>query len=81
LIVGDMVWHRIDVYGDTYYWTAYASKHKVGDGPWEADEYLTVSRQPDTAGMGAVYPRGTVVTEQHAIDLVRLARAHGRPIP
>jgi hypothetical protein len=79
--MGRTRWHRFDLDGERYYWTSYPSEHRVGDGPWQPDEYLTVSRSPNTPGVGMVLPAGTVVTEQHAIDLVRLAKAHGRKIP
>jgi hypothetical protein len=75
------VWTSFNVDGETYYWTAYASERKVGDGPWEPIESLSVSRRPDTPGIGASHPVGTRITEQHAIDLVRLAKAHGRDFP
>lgn len=67
--------------GETYYWTAYASERQVGDGPLEPIEYLTVSRRPDAPGIGATHPPGTLITEQHALDLVSLAKAHGRDFP
>ena len=68
-------WHRINVDGEVYYWTVYPSEQQVGGGPWTPIEYLNVSRQPNTPGIGRGYPAGTVVTEQHAVDLVRLAKA------
>ncbi len=71
----------MDVDGETYYWTAYPSEQKVGDGPWTPIDYLNVSRKPNASGIGMAYPPGTVITEQHAIDLVRLAKAEGRELP
>jgi hypothetical protein len=76
-----MVWHRLTVDGETYFWTAYSSQHRSGDGPWQPDEYLTVSRAPDIAGIGRTFPVGTVLTEEDAADLVRLSRAHGVEVP
>jgi hypothetical protein len=75
------VWHPFTVNGETYYWTAYPSSQKTGDGPWEPMEYLTVSRQPDTPGVGWPLPQGTQVTEAHAVELVRLVHADGRRVP
>jgi hypothetical protein len=74
-------WAPVTVDGETYYWTAYPSKRKVGDGPWEPVESLNVSRRPNTPGTGAAFPPGTVITEQHAIDLLKLAKAHGVDLP
>jgi hypothetical protein len=74
-------WRRVVVDGETFYWTAYPSKQQTDGGPWEPIEYLTVSRAPNTAGIGAVHPAGTRVTEAHAIEVIELVRAHGRTIP
>jgi hypothetical protein len=79
--VGPAVWKSFSVDGETYYWTAHASEQRAGDGAWEPIEYLTVSRRADSPGIGAAHPAGTLVTEQHAVDLVRLAKAHGRDFP
>ncbi len=79
--MGQTVWRSVDVDGETYYWTAYPSQQQVGHGPWEPIEYLTVSRRAETPGIGASHPAGAVVTEQHAIDLIRLAKVHGRTLP
>ncbi len=76
-----MVWHRFTVDGETYFWTAHPSEHRSGHGPSQPDEYLTVSRAPDTAGIGRTFPVGNVLTEQDAADLVRLFKAHGREVP
>jgi hypothetical protein len=73
-------WHCIDVDGETYFWTTYPSQQRVGDGPRQPIEYVNVSRKPNTPGIGACHPPGTVITEQHAIDLVRLAKAEGRDL-
>jgi hypothetical protein len=75
------VWRSIDVDGETYYWTAYPSKSKQGDGPWQSIEYLTVSRRPWAPGAGASKPAGTLVTEEDAIELVRYFKQNGRNIP
>jgi hypothetical protein len=69
------VWHRFEIDGEAYYWTAYPSETRIGDGPWSPTEYLTVSRAADTPGVGQGFPSGTVVTEQNAIDLVRLVKS------
>jgi hypothetical protein len=76
-----VVWTSFVVDGETYYWTAYASARQVGNGPWAPVENLDVSRRPDTAGIGRTLPAGTLVTEQHAVDLVRLGKAHGKVFP
>jgi hypothetical protein len=44
-------------------------------------EYLNVSRMPNTPGIGAGYPPGTIVTDQQAMELVRLAKAEGCELP
>jgi hypothetical protein len=75
--VDEPIWRRIDVDGETYNWTVYPSEQRVGDGPWMPIEYLNVSRMPNTAGIGAGYPPGTVVTEHQVMELVRLAKAEG----
>jgi len=66
---GPAVWKSVVVDGETYYWTAYASEQRVDGGPFEPMEYLTVSRRPEMPGIGAVYPAGTRIAEQHAVDL------------
>jgi hypothetical protein len=76
-----MVWHRFTVDGETYFWTAYPSELRSGDGPWQPTEYLTVSRAPDTAGIGRTFPVGTALAEEDAVDLVRLSKAHGTEVP
>jgi hypothetical protein len=78
---GRMDWHRFTVDGETYFWTAYASEQRSGDGPWESIEYLNVTRAPDAAGVGRTFPVGTALAEQDAVDLVRLCKAHGREVP
>ena len=77
----DPVWHPFDVNGVTYFWTAYPSTLQTGGGPEEPVEYLTVARQPNIPGIGWPLPAGTVVTEEHARELVRLAHEHGREVP
>jgi hypothetical protein len=79
--VGPAVWKMFSVDGETYHWTSYASEQRAGDGPWEPIEYMTVSRRSHAPGIGAVHPAGTIVTEQHAVDLIRRAKAHGRDFP
>jgi hypothetical protein len=76
-----MEWCSFVVDGETFFWTAYSSSWRTGDGPEADTEYLTVSRAPNVPGVGRVYDAGTVVTEEHAVDTVRLFRAHGREIP
>ena len=44
-------------------------------------EYLIVTRAPNTAGLGTMYPAGTTINETHALKLVRLAKAHSREVP
>jgi hypothetical protein len=75
------VWHRFEVDGETYYWTTYASERRIGTVPLEPTEHLDVARAPNTPGVGHAYPPGTVVTEQHAIDLVRLVMFELRHFP
>ena len=75
------VWHAFDVDGVTYFWTAYPSTVQRGGGPEEPTEYLNVARQPITPGIGWPLPAGTVVTEEHARKLVRLASEQGVAIP
>ena len=74
-------WHEFTVDGETYYWTAYRSMHRIDKGPWEPMEFLTVSRRADAPGVGEVLPVGTTVTEQHAAALVRRFKSAGRDIP
>ena len=74
-------WRRFEVDGEVFYWAAYRSKGSFNRGPFESIEYLTVSRAPDTPGVGSSLPEGTTITEKHAVDLVRLLRADGRDVP
>ena len=74
-------WHRFEVDGETYYWRTYPSEWRTGQGPWVGVESLEVSRQPDTPGVARSHPAGTTVTEEHAVELVRLFREGGRSIP
>jgi hypothetical protein len=76
-----MEWHAFDVDGETFYWTAHPSKSRVDKGPWVDDVMLQISRTPDTPGVGRGYPAGTMVSEEHAIDTVKLFKAHGRQVP
>jgi hypothetical protein len=75
------LWRGFEVDGETYYWTAYPSKKRTGEGPWEPVEYLTVSRRPESPGVGQAFPAGEAVTEQHAVGLVRRFKDNGREIP
>ncbi len=64
-----------------YYWSVYPSHEKKGEGAWVPNEYLNVRRHPDTPGAGQTFPRGTVVTEEHAVSLVRLFIPERRAFP
>jgi hypothetical protein len=77
----DPAWRRFVVDGEPFYWRTYPSKTRKSDGPWKPVENLDVTRIPDTPGVGRSLPAGAVVTEQDAIDLVRLFKDHGRQIP
>jgi hypothetical protein len=77
----DPAWQRFAVDGEPFYWRTYPSKTCRNNGPWEPVETLDVTRIPDTPGIGRVLPAGTVVTEQDALDLVRLFKDDGREIP
>lgn len=61
--VGPTLWTSFSVGGERYYWTAYPSQQRVGDGPWEPIEFLTVSRRPDARGIATAHPVGTLITE------------------
>jgi hypothetical protein len=67
-------WHRFQLDGETFYWRTYPSEQSVNGGSWAPIENLDVARLPDTPGVGRSFPAGTVVVEQHAIDLVRLVQ-------
>jgi hypothetical protein len=79
--VDSPAWRRFEIDGETYYWTAYPSQTRIGEGPWSPIEYLTVSRAVDTPGVGEGFPSGAVVTEQNAIDLVRLVKSERGALP
>ncbi len=51
------------------------------DGPSSPNEDLTVSRAVDAPGVGQSFPSGTVVTEQNAIDLVRVVKSERGALP
>jgi len=76
-----MDWHPFEVDGEEFFWCAYPSMSKSGDGPWIPNEYLNIARQPDTRGIGRIYEQGYRVTEADAIDTVRTFVAAGRHIP
>jgi hypothetical protein len=79
--VTQLGWSSVDVDGETYFWTTYRSKRKVNGGPWEPIESLRVIVCATMPAIGTTHPGGTVVTEQHAADLVRFFKAHGREAP
>jgi hypothetical protein len=68
------VWHRIQLGGETYHWRTYPSEQSVNGGSSVPIEHLEGARLPNTPGVGRSFPAGTVVVEQHAIDLVRLVQ-------
>jgi hypothetical protein len=75
------VWHPFEVDGTTYYWRTYAESPPIGSGPWEPAEKLDVSTEPDRPGIGKSFPAGTVVTEEHAMEVVCLVAALGHRFP
>jgi hypothetical protein len=77
----DPVWHKFEVDGETYYWRTYPSQRKVGDGPIEAVENIDVRRNIDAPAVGNSYPQGTVVTQENAVELVRLMKDEGHEFP
>jgi hypothetical protein len=67
-------WHQFEFEGDVYYWRTYPGEHRVGGGPLVASEKLDVAREPDAPGIGRSLPNGTVVTVEHAIEVVCIAK-------
>jgi hypothetical protein len=80
-------WAPVVFDGETYYWTSYSWSPRAEDGPVPEGgpsgpiECLDISRQPNTPGTGRVFPPGTEVTEQDAVELLRLAKEHGVVLP
>jgi hypothetical protein len=75
------VWHRFDLDGVTLCWTAFRSQERSGKGPWTPIEFLMVARDPEgRPAAGQTLPVGTVVTEEHARELVALMKSEGREV-
>lgn len=71
------VWRRIEVDGEEYSWTAYASERRTDDGPWRECVTLMVAGKPGFDGFGRLYPAGTVVEETDVAESIRFMRTNG----
>jgi hypothetical protein len=74
-------WRPITVEGVEYHWTTFSTTGRLGKERDVPIERLTVARKPNSMGIDASFAPGTVVTEQHAIEFVRLMQRTGRVIP
>jgi hypothetical protein len=78
--VGPHAWHRFEVDGVTYFWSAGHTRQKTQRGHWTPIEFLQVGRAPNDPSVGAPLPAGTIVTEEHARELVALMKSEGREV-
>jgi hypothetical protein len=69
--VHGLVWHPFEVDGVEYAWTSRPGRERVDREPWRDIEELIVRGAPMAGGVGTSYAAGTVVTEAHAVALVR----------
>jgi hypothetical protein len=73
-------WHRIEIDGEELHWRRYPAWQRTSEETWVRCWTLEVTRRPDNPlSVGASYPAGTEVGEEHARALVRMCKEHNTP--